>query len=105
MAAPARVGPVVRRRASRQADVKDRTLSTAIGLDGDPTASLEMAFEVAELFGVKASEARGIAAEVGASSCRWRAVATRVGISASEIDRLSSAFDHVDLALARRSVR
>ena len=36
-------------------DIKDRVLPTAISLDGDPTASLELAFEVAPLFGLKAT--------------------------------------------------
>lgn len=78
------------------ADIKARALSTAIGLDGDPTASLDLAFEVAPQFGLKAADATRIAAEVGAATARWRAVATRVGITASEIERMRSAFDHED---------
>ena len=77
-------------------DIRERTLSTAIGVDGDPTASLEMAFEVAKLFGVKEGDAKRIAAEVGDSTRRWRAVAARYGISTTEIERLESAFEHAD---------
>ena len=84
-------------------DIKDRVLSTAIGVDGDPTASLEIAFEVAPLFGLKAAEAKRIAAEVGAATAQWSTVASRIGLSTSEIERMVSAFDHKDLALAMQS--
>lgn len=77
-------------------DIKDRVLSTAIGGDGDPTASLDIAFEVAPQFGVKAADAKRIVAEVGAATARWTTVAARFGIAASEIDRLRSAFEHED---------
>jgi serine/threonine-protein kinase HipA len=77
-------------------DIKDRVLSTAIGVDGDPTASLDIAFEVAAQFGIKTADAKRIAAEVGAATARWGAVAARFGIAASEIDRMRSAFEHVD---------
>ncbi len=79
-------------------DIKDRVLSTAIGLNGDPTASLETAFEVAPLFGLKPAEAKHIAALVGAATRRWSDVAARYGISAAEIERMRSAFEHDDSA-------
>ena len=85
-------------------DIKDRVLSTAIGVDGDPTASLEIAFEVAPLFGLKPAEARRIAAEVGAATRRWSAVAARYGISATEMDRMRSAFEHEDAKAAAQLV-
>ena len=81
-------------------DIKDRVLSTAIGLDDDATASIGIAFEVAPMFGLKASVARAIAAEVGAAVAQWRIVATRFGLSKVEIDRMHSAFDHRDLQVA-----
>ncbi len=84
-------------------DIKDRVLSTAIGLDGDPTASMEIAFEVAPMFGLNATEARGIAAAVGTAVAQWRVVAARFGLAASEVDRMHSAFEHEDLALAMKA--
>lgn len=84
------------------ADVKDRVLSTAIGLDGDPTASLEIAFAVASQFGLKSADATRIAAEVGAATARWSTVAARFGMTVSEIDRMHSAFEHEDARAATR---
>jgi len=82
-------------------DLKPRVLSTAIGIDGDPSASLELAFEVAEYFGLDAAGARDTVGEVARSVGRWRHVAGAGGLSPGEIDRMSSAFEHEDLALAR----
>lgn len=84
-------------------DIKPRMLSTAMGLDEDPTATLEIAYESAEFFDVAPAEAREIVADVGASVMRWRAVAARLGISPSEIERMASAFEHDDLHEARRA--
>jgi serine/threonine-protein kinase HipA len=81
-------------------DIKDRVLSTAIGLDGDPTASLDIALEVAPQFGLRVADAKRIAAEVGAATARWGTVATRFGIASSEIERMRSAFEHDDAAAA-----
>ena len=71
-----------------------------INIDGDPTASLEIAFEVAPQFGLKAADAKRIAAEVGAATARWGTVAARFGIAASEIERMRSAFEHYDFRTA-----
>lgn len=81
-------------------DIKDRALSTAISADGDPTASLDLAFEVAPLFGLKLAEARGIVTQVGTAVARWRAVATQFGLDAYEQERMASAFEHADLRQA-----
>ena len=81
-------------------DIKDRVLSTAIGLDGDPTASLDIALEVAPQFGLKSADARRVAAEVGAATARWDTVAVRFGITVSEIERMRSAFEHEDAKAA-----
>jgi serine/threonine-protein kinase HipA len=81
-------------------DIKDRVLSTAIGLDGDPTASLDIAFEVAAQFGLKAADAKRIAADVGAAAARWHTVAARFGIASSESERMRSAFEHDDAKAA-----
>ena len=77
-------------------DVRPRILTTAITLD-DGTASLELAFDVADYFGVSAAEARRIAGEVGLAVSHWRDEATRIGIERGIVDRMASAFEHDDL--------
>jgi serine/threonine-protein kinase HipA len=86
--------------------VRPRVLTLAITLD-DATANLGLAFEVADYFGVSATEARRIAGEVGLAVSHWRQEAMRIGIERSAIDRMASAFEHDDLrqsmAKSRRS--
>jgi serine/threonine-protein kinase HipA len=74
-------------------DMKPRVLSTAID-EVDGTASLELALEVAQHFGLKPDAARNIAAEVRAAVANWHAVAKALGLSRNEIDRMASAFDY-----------
>lgn len=81
-------------------DVKPRVLTTAIDLE-DTTASLELAFSVAEYFGLNDTEARKITAEVGPAVAGWRREAARKGLTTIEIDRMASAFDHDDSRAAR----
>ena len=81
-------------------DVRPRVLTLAITLD-DGTASLDLAFEVAEYFGVSATDARRIASEVGFVVSQWREVAQHLGIERPAIERMASAFEHDDL---RRSL-
>jgi serine/threonine-protein kinase HipA len=80
-------------------DIKPRVLTTAIDLD-DGTASLKLAFEVASYFEVAPDEARQIAAEVGKAVATWRKPAAKIGLTAAEIDRMGSAFEHEDLKAA-----
>jgi len=80
-------------------DVKPRILSTSIMPD-DPSASLDLAFEAAEFFGVKKQDARAIAAEIGTVVSGWRTVAKDLGLSPKEIARMASAFQHEDLSKA-----
>ena len=80
-------------------DVRPRVHALAID-DTDPTASLDTAFEVAPRFGLSLTEARGIAKEVGAAVVTWRAVAKSFKLTAGQIERMASAFDHADLAEA-----
>ena len=80
-------------------DVKPRVLSTAVDIE-NATASLDLALSVAEYFELKPSEAKQVAAEVGLAVAKWRDEAKRTGISDSEINRMSSAFDHEDLKKA-----
>jgi serine/threonine-protein kinase HipA len=81
------------------ADIKPRVLSTQIDLDS-PAASLDLAFNVATYFDLKPEDARQITREVGRSVSSWRSQATKMGIAPKEIDRMSSAFEHADLAKA-----
>ncbi len=79
--------------------IKPRILSTAI-TEADATASLNLAFEVAEHFGLKPKAAKAIAREVGKAVSDWRHVAKSVGLTANEIERMASVFEHEDLAEA-----
>lgn len=82
-------------------DVGPRLLSTAIGENTDDTsASLELAFEVAEYFDLEEEEARTIARGVAEVCMQWADRARAHGISGSEIDLMRSAFEHEDLDAA-----
>jgi len=88
-------------------DIRPRVLTTAIDFD-DATASLKLALDVAGYFELTAGEAGQIAAEVGKAVATWRKVAARLGLTAAEIDRMASAFEHEDLKAAlawRRSIK
>jgi len=80
-------------------DVRDRVLHTSIGV-GDPTASLEIAMAEAEYFGLSADEAKHTAGGVGAAVSGWRREAGALGLNKAAIDRMASAFEHVDLEQA-----
>lgn len=80
-------------------DIKSRVLTTAID-EGDGTASLDLAFEVAPHFGVKPDKAKDIVREVGTAVARWRETAAATGLSNKEIDRMASAFEHEELGKA-----
>jgi serine/threonine-protein kinase HipA len=81
-------------------DVKPRVLSTSIDPD-DPRASVELAFEAAEYFGLKDRESRSIAAEIATVVSSWRSAAEKAGLTRAEIDRMASAFEHEDLRIAQ----
>ena len=81
-------------------DLKQRILSTNISLD-EGTCSIELALSQAELFGLSLKDARKIIHTVGVAVAGWRAVAKQVGTSKAEQDRMSSAFEHDDLAVAK----
>ncbi len=85
------------------ADLKPRILSTAIDLE-DGTASLKLAFQVASYFELTEHEAHRISAKAGRAVAAWRKVASKLGLSSTEIDRMASAFEHDDLKAALASV-
>ena len=80
-------------------DVRPRVHALAIDAD-DPTASLDQARSVARSFGLTASAARSVIAKVAGSVQRWRATAATMGLSKAQIERMSTAFEHADLAAA-----
>lgn len=77
-------------------DIKPRILSTAIDLI-DPTASIEIALQVAQYFDLKILNAKKIMKEVGFAVSSWRQEALKLKIKKVEIDRMASAFEHKDL--------
>jgi len=78
-----------------------RFLSTAIGVDPeDTTASMDVAFDVVEYFGLDDGEARAIAAEVADVTSTWAQRATAAGVPTHELDRMRSSFEHEDLDIA-----
>ncbi|WP_281301222.1 MULTISPECIES: HipA domain-containing protein [unclassified Iodidimonas] len=76
-------------------DIRPRVLSTAIDMD-DPTASITLAFETADYYGLKKAEAQAIAIEVGRAVATWRKEAVSLGLSPRDIGRMASAFEHAD---------
>lgn len=76
-------------------DIRPRVLSTAIDLD-DPTASIDLALETAEYYGLDEAEAKAIAHEVGCVVATWREEAAGLGLSARDVERMASAFEHTD---------
>lgn len=79
--------------------MRPRVLSTAIEID-DASASLDLALETAEYYGIKPSDARIIAVEVAKAVSGWRAAAAELDIPSREIDRMASAFVHQDMEKA-----
>lgn len=74
-------------------EVKPRVLSTSVDIDGDDSASLELALAAAAHFGLRPNQARSIAEEVGRAVRRWRSTAKKLAIPSGEVDRMASAFD------------
>ena len=70
-------------------------MATAIDLE-DGTASLNLALEVASYFELGSDEAQSIAAQAGQAVAAWRKQAAKLGLTATEIDRMASAFEHDD---------
>lgn len=82
-------------------DIKPRILSTAIDLI-DPTASLDLAANVAHYFDLSSSYVKKTFKEMAAVTALWRKEAIRLKLKKVEIDRMASAFEHEDLQKAIR---
>jgi serine/threonine-protein kinase HipA len=80
-------------------DVKPRIHALTLDETNDES-SLDTALSVAGAFGIKPDKAREIAAEVGAAVSGWRQAAECNGLTAAQIERMESAFEHVDLGKA-----
>lgn len=76
-------------------DIKPRVHALAIDED-DAASSIDTALAVAAQFGIKEYRAKAVAAEVGAAVADWRAAAKNHGVTAAQIARMASAFDHAD---------
>lgn len=81
-------------------DIKPRMLSTSIAEDTDLTASLELALEVADHFGIRPSDARTIVGEVHYAVRDWQDVARSFGLKRREIEQMATAFEHDDAEFA-----
>jgi serine/threonine-protein kinase HipA len=76
-------------------EVKQRVLTTNIDLD-DGTASIDLVLSVAEYFGLSSNRGRAVVREVAKAVGTWRREAAGLGIARTEIEKMSSAFDHDD---------
>ena len=85
-------------------DVKPRVHALAID-EFDGTASLETALTVAPRFGMTERAAHTAMAEVGRAVSGWRDAAARHGLTADDVERMASAFDHQDARTAAGSGR
>jgi len=81
------------------AEIKPRILTTAINLE-DSSASLELALSVIDEFRISKKQAYIIIQEVSKAVIQWKEVAKSYHLSVTEIDRMTSAFEHRDLQMA-----
>jgi serine/threonine-protein kinase HipA len=80
-------------------DVKPRVHCLAFS-ELDDEASVDTGLSVAQAFGLAIVKARVILGEVGAAVVDWRAAAVRCGLTAAQIGRMDSAFEHEELRKA-----
>jgi len=81
--------------------VKGRFLQTSIDLENN-MASLELAFEVAEEFGLSMEEAKNTAQETGKATQTWKKEASNLGVVKQEMEFMASAFEHKNLRISLR---
>lgn len=84
-------------------DVRPRVHALALDETGDQDASLASALRAAGAFGLSLAEARAITRVVASAVARWRSVAKKHGLSARQVERMESAFEHDDLTAAKKS--
>nr|WP_287410830.1 HipA domain-containing protein [Pseudodesulfovibrio sp.] len=81
---------------------KPRVLHTYIDMYNG-TASLDLAYSVADEFDLNLNEARKIAKEVAEATRNWAYEAGRLGADKNDIETMSSAFNHDDLKLGLKA--
>jgi len=82
-------------------NIKARVLSTHINLD-DGTCSLDLLEAASGYFELSLQQPRSIIRDVATVTANWRNVAKAAGARGSEINRMASAFEHIELRRARR---
>lgn len=80
-------------------DIRPRILSTNITLE-EATCDLDLVLSSAEYFSLALKDAKRIVSEVAQATRKWREVAAAAGASHTEVQRMSSAFEHDDLRRA-----
>lgn len=73
--------------------VKGHTLSMDI-VEGDNTASIELLCKQAELFYIRPGKARSMLLPIAHAVSAWRSIATSLGISGSQQNEMTGAFEH-----------
>jgi serine/threonine-protein kinase HipA len=81
---------------------RQRELKTWISEDTGPAASIENLRSVAPYFHLTHKKAQGILETVEAAVSSWRVVGASLGMTPSELDQFSDAFEHGEREIARR---
>ena len=84
-------------------EIKPRILSTAIDFNNNQ-ADIDLALSVIKDFRLSKEQAGEIIKETVQAVMRWRTVAKFLGLKESDIERMSSAFEHKDLEKAKRFI-
>lgn len=84
------------------ADVRPRVHALALDETGDQDASIETVLGAAAAFGLRPKEAKAVVRGVATAVDKWRAAAKKAGLTARQIERMESAFEHDDSATARK---
>ena len=73
--------------------------------DRDNSASFDLTVEVGDYFGLVKDDMRAVVDDLVNSISTWRDEARRVGVSAEEINRMATAFEHEEMVRAQRFLR
>jgi serine/threonine-protein kinase HipA len=85
-------------------DIKPRILCLMID-DRDNSASFDLTVEVGDYFGLVEDDMRVVVTDLVNSISTWRDEARRIGVSAEEINRMATAFEHDEMVRAQRFLR
>jgi serine/threonine-protein kinase HipA len=86
-------------------DVRPRVHTLGLSDADDGSYSLDDLLSAARVFGMRDSEARGAANEVGMVVRKWRETAKQHGLGKRDRERMETAFEHEDLKTALRAFR